>query len=53
MTHSGPSQRSLRDYTYHFEAKIDFSDEVDQQPLSHPDICEGEKVAAVCHFAAR
>ena len=38
-----PSQRSLRDYTHHFEAKIGFSDEVDQQLVSHPDVRKGEE----------
>ena len=38
-----PSQRSLRDYTHHFQAKVGFSDEVDQQLVSHPDVREGEE----------
>ncbi len=33
-----PSQRSLRDYTHHFQAKVGFSDEVDQQLVSHPHV---------------
>ncbi len=33
-----PSQRTLRDYTHHFEAKIGFCDEVDQQLVEHPQV---------------
>ncbi len=33
-----PSQRSLRDYTHHFQSKCGFSEEVDQQLVAHPDV---------------
>lgn len=38
-----PSQRTLRDYTHHFEAKVGFSEEVDKQLLDHPDVRDAEE----------
>ena len=38
-----PSQRTLRDYTHHFKAKVGFSAEVEQQLVSHPDVRDAEE----------
>lgn len=38
-----PSQRTLRDYIHHFQAKVGFSEEVEQQLVSHPDLRDAEE----------
>ena len=38
-----PSQRTLRDYTHPFHAKVGFSEEVEQQLVSHPDVRDAEE----------
>ena len=38
-----PSQRTLRDYTHHVQACVGFSDEVDRQLMSAPEVSEVEE----------